>query len=354
MAVEVIVEGIVGPPGPQGPQGEQGVSVPDSGSTRQTLLKTSDDDYDFEWGDLTASDVGADPEGSAAAVQDSLDAHISSTSEITDLPDAAPLDGSEEVPVDQGGDTVRASVDEFKSFITNDVQIVGIQGLPVSSSLLHGVWASDSLWTPPADGAGVSSLRNMNYSAVNPVQATVESQPLFDESNTLFNDRSTIHFDGTNDYLTVDITDRAQPFTVVAVLSFHANVAQRVLGRGVAATSTGVGFSTNNELMINFGTSLATDNLLILDEACVVEWYVNGATSTIIYNGFSAASGNAGSSDLRRFTIGAGDSGSAFGNYFNGDLAFLWILSKSAPDYETRTLRLALASYYNIPLVGEA
>lgn len=68
------VKGDVGPAGPQGiqgPQGEQGVQGPQgvpgigvipAGSKGQVLKKKSDDDYDTEWGTLTAKDVNAMPE----------------------------------------------------------------------------------------------------------------------------------------------------------------------------------------------------------------------------------------------------------------------------------------------------
>ena len=47
---------------------------------------------------------------------------------------------------------------------------------------VHGVWASDPLWTPPADGGAVSSWRNGgSVGTPNFTQATGTKQPTYRE-----------------------------------------------------------------------------------------------------------------------------------------------------------------------------
>ena len=58
---------VIGTPGSHGADGAAGVGVAAGGTTGQALRKASDADYDTAWDTLTASDVGADASGTAAA-----------------------------------------------------------------------------------------------------------------------------------------------------------------------------------------------------------------------------------------------------------------------------------------------
>lgn len=64
------------------PSSDGGSGVPDGGTTGQVLAKNSSTDGDADWKTLTASDVGADPAGSAAAATSSALQKASNLSDV--------------------------------------------------------------------------------------------------------------------------------------------------------------------------------------------------------------------------------------------------------------------------------
>jgi hypothetical protein len=177
---------------------------------------------------------------------------------------------------------------------------------------LHGVWASDPLWVPPADGGAVSSWRNGGSVGGDLVQATGSRQPTYDASNPTFNGAAVVVPDGTDDWLAVDFASVAQPLWIVAVATMPGT--GRFLsdaGPAGAAGRVGVINSAGNYAIFAptylAGTAVSASPVLLVAA-------VNGGSSSITVNGTSVASGAAGPNSLSGITLFSRYGGSLFAN----------------------------------------
>lgn len=83
-------------------------------------------------------------------------------------------------------------------------------------------WANDPGWTPPADGAAVSSWADGSGGGHPLTQATGTKQPIFRASVAALNGRSGIEHDGSNDFLASSLlTAAAVPFSWVLIAKIN-------------------------------------------------------------------------------------------------------------------------------------
>lgn len=77
-------------------------------------------------------------------------------------------------------------------------------------------WASDPLWTPPADGAVVASMRNAGSSGATLAEAT--NKPTYHASDSDLNSQASVAFDSSDVLSTAGFT-LAQTFSVI--IAYH-------------------------------------------------------------------------------------------------------------------------------------
>ncbi len=199
---------------------------------------------------------------------------------------------------------------------------------PYGITWAHSLWASDPSWTPPADGAAVTSWRN-NSGGGDPAAAG-GVRPTYRASVPVYNYKPTVEFDrASSQVLDVDITDVAQPYSVVVIgnTSGATNAAERLTGQGTA-TAAGMGDSSGN--VYSFASTTPT----ISGSACnslphLFRGYASGATSLLAVDGtVQAGPANAGATAMTRLCVGAGAAaGPAFNNYLAGHLAFVGVFA---------------------------
>lgn len=110
---------------------------------------------------------------------------------------------------------------------------------------VHNGWLSDPLWTPPADGAAIPSLRN-NSGAGDPANATGAQRPTFRASTAAFGGRPTAEFFG-GQIMSAPIADIAQPLKFLFVASLTGAGNQVMFG--LANSGTGAGRTATQWLM---------------------------------------------------------------------------------------------------------
>lgn len=206
---------------------------------------------------------------------------------------------------------------------------------------LHACWASDPAWANPGDGNAVSSMRNQSGGG-DPAQATSSKRPIYRASVAVLNNRPAVQFDGTDDFLNIDVANTAQPFKLLCVgaLSASAGVVRSALGFDVG--SERIGASAGNVWVLNSGSALASATA-INTAGHIFDATVNGASSSLTLDGTVIASGNAGSSVLNLFTLGAAGTGTS--SFWIGHLAFAAAFAAAA---DLSSLRSALAAFYGI------
>ena len=215
---------------------------------------------------------------------------------------------------------------------------------------VHGVWASDPLWTPPADGGAVSSWRNGGSVGGDLVQATGAKQPTYRASTAAFNNQPTVQGDGIDDYLAVNFAPYyIQPYYIVAAMSKGkaANVAETIFsdhtgGAHEVASYTGTGASTwrmKASTELTGGTADTNPHLLT--------YTFNGASSSLFVDGTSTITGNAGANPLLALELFALANG--YGLFSSGHIAFFLIFTTNPTALpEWATFKAWVTSTYGI------
>lgn len=209
---------------------------------------------------------------------------------------------------------------------------------------VHGVWASDPLWVPPADGGAVSSWRNGGSVGGDLVQATGSARPTYDAVNPLYNGKPTVYFNA-DDALGVDVADIAQPVYLVVVGACAADGASRRIIGGV----TSMGVTSAGAYLVQAGSNVlagtaTSDPHLWLGK-------LNGASSSITIDETLVASGNAGASALTFLSVGAYNNGSgAYSNFSVGDVALALVFTTDPTALpEWATFVAWVEDYYGVP-----
>lgn len=195
--------------------------------------------------------------------------------------------------------------------------------LTLVSGLLVGVWADDPLWSKPANGATVSSWRNAGSVTGDPAQGTAGARPVFRSAATLMNNRPTVDFDGSDDSLSFDISNVAQPFQMVVAARSRdgADSSLQVMVGVGGATGRGVLKSAANAWGVSAGSTVSggTPNT----SPHILRAVVNGASSSVWVDGVQVGAGDAGAASMTVFTLGAGSTDAlSTGNFFDGHIGF--------------------------------
>jgi hypothetical protein len=126
-----------------------------------------------------------------------------------------------------------------------------------------------------------------------------------DDSEPSFSDDS-IYFDGVDDYLSVDITDIPQPFTIYIVASRHSLDTTFFSSDG--STSRFYQPDGDPEMWCTFGSFIFIDGSdWPINTWAVFKTVVNGASSEIRFNNLTADTGNLGTNSLVTFQISGYD-----------------------------------------------
>lgn len=182
---------------------------------------------------------------------------------------------------------------------------------------IHGVWVDDPLWSPPADGALVSSWRN-GGTVGGDLTSSGAARPTYRAVAAVSDGQSAIQFAGSH-RIGVNITDVPQTHWVVALAAIAGATGtnERIVGTGTNS-ATGLGDTAANAWDLSAGTSVAsgTSNA---SAHCFVAKFA-GASSTLHIDGAAVASGNAGAASLLTFNIGSGTNSTmaSFSNYMTG------------------------------------
>ena len=183
---------------------------------------------------------------------------------------------------------------------------------------LHGVWAADPLWTPPADGGNVTSWRNGGTVGGDLVAGA--NKPIYVAEAAVSDGAATVLFNSaSSNYLIIDIADLSQPYWLVAIANVAAAGAQeRIIGVG-GGTGAGLGYHNTLGWIFSAGTakyggSANTDAHLFIGEG-------NGATSELVVDGTVISSGAGGAIVPTVFVVGSGYNTSP-ANYLNGNVHY--------------------------------
>lgn len=217
---------------------------------------------------------------------------------------------------------------------------------------VHGVWASDPLWTPPADGGAVASWRNGGTVAgVNLTQATGSKQPTYRASTAALNNKPTVQGDGTDDRLAATFgASVSQPYYVVWIgsKSKAANVAE-ALWDAAPAPATGYAVYTHTgastwRMYVTAGISGGTADT----SPHLVVGTVNGVSSAISVDGTSVASGSTGATAVAEGVTLFGDRSGT--DYHSGGHIAYWALFTTDPtaQAEWSTFKAWVTSFYGI------
>ncbi len=199
---------------------------------------------------------------------------------------------------------------------------------------VHGVWASDPLWTPPADGGAVSSWRNGgSVGTPNFTQATGTKQPTYRASTAAFNNKPTVQADGTDDSLAATFGAAvSQPFYVVAVAakSKAANAAEALWDDASVGAGAGYPFFTDTGASTwRLGGFATLAGGTADTNPHLVNTTSNGVSSAFAVDGTTIASGTTGAADpATGVTLLAWKAGGAL---FSGGHIALWLLFNTNP-----------------------
>jgi hypothetical protein len=207
-------------------------------------------------------------------------------------------------------------------------------------------WASDPLWSAPADGAAVASLRNPSGNG-DPTQATVANRPIFRAAPSGFNGHPAIEFDGSNDSLFADLPDIAQPFQLVVVLRQLAEVgtSRYFIGVGGAGARGLYRRQASDSWSASLGAEMfgGTADL----NTHILHLVANGASSSLVLDGTTIATGTGtipGTGGFVSVTLGASVGGA---NNANVQIAGWGIIADASTSMAALTT--ATKTYYAIP-----
>lgn len=214
---------------------------------------------------------------------------------------------------------------------------------PLSISWTHAFWAEDPSWTPPSDGAALTSgWRNAGSHGGT---ATGTNTPTYRSSYTNLNSQPAIEFDGTNDQLVQNTTGISQPTHVFVVgwLDSTTGASPTILD-GWGARNLLRNLGPTNGVQMFAGTSQTFSGGVWGDFA--MDALFNGASSECRVNGSALTiGGTVGTQGLTGIDIGW-DGGS---NFYKGAIAFLGVKAGALTTQERADLLDWARSHYGTP-----
>lgn len=188
---------------------------------------------------------------------------------------------------------------------------------PSLCSPLHVMWADDPAWSNPGDGNAVTTWRNGGSVGGNPTQGTASLRPIFRASEARLNNRAAVDFDGTDDVLSFNVTDRTQPLSLVCVCVADVATGNRQMFGNNASSVHPVLYQVNGKWAYYADTpqeASAADT-----DAHVHIGYFNGASSKRLVDGATISTANPGSNTFQELNIGNSGTGS---RAWDGPIAF--------------------------------
>ena len=165
------------------------------------------------------------------------------------------------------------------------------------------LWLSADRITGVAGGGAVATWLDQSGTGNNPTQATADLRPTLQLN--ILNGLPVVRFDGSNDYLTVDITDLTQPLTIFGAFTTDADVTtNEQLDGGGAGAARCVTYIVSGALTAFGGVNLVGATVSANTSYYYVIVY-NGASSSIKLSGGAVTNGNAGTQDHGAYVIGA-------------------------------------------------
>lgn len=230
---------------------------------------------------------------------------------------------------------------------SNEKQIWPTPFDPLSIAWDHAFWADDPDWTPPADGAAVTTWRNAGLQGIAATQATSHQQPVYRANYANLNGNRVVEFDGDNDHLAAaGATVRSQPNHIVAIGYLDAT------GSATIFDST-----PNRQMMRNNGTNLeiyAGGTRTFGSPGTgpfIMMMYFNSTSSSARFNGTvydAAIVGNIGADSMGATVLVGGYPG--FAVSFDGGLAFVAAKNSALTFDEIVKLEAWAALYYGVPV----
>lgn len=222
----------------------------------------------------------------------------------------------------------------------------GIDGTTVFDADFSSVPAGRSAFIESSSNAAVVTVR----STVNPSQATGSKQPTYRASTAAFNDKPTVQFDGTDDWMKADPADFAQPYYLVAIAQVTSTAGSRQIMNVANSSVAGLGYvtsgggkwqldvSTGGSPILVGGTPDTNPHLFV----CTA----NGVSSNISVDGASVVTGDAGTGGFTRFILGSSEFGS---RYLIGHIAYAAVFT-SNPTSDASWFRFKswVTSFYGI------
>lgn len=184
---------------------------------------------------------------------------------------------------------------------------------------LAGVWMGDPNATPLTEGASVPSWRTVgSLVAADIAQATGSAQPLYRSSVAGLNGLAALEFArASSQVLDNNIVDQVQPFHGLAVYLIRSTSANQALLGGFGSAAKFFLAKSSTQAQLNLGTALSWG--VTPTTAVVARFTANGASSLITLNETTPVTGDAGTTMLSRFTLGAASTGvPAFSTFFDG------------------------------------
>ncbi len=196
------------------------------------------------------------------------------------------------------------------------------------------------------NGSDVSQLDDLSGGGKHFTQGTAANQPVYNSSNSAFNNKPTIDpVAASSEFMRASTLSLGTTFTVVVIGAAGSGADQAVLGEGNTADDGYVGFDGANHPVMDNGVVLTGSNSANLLPA-IFEFRVNGASSLVRDKAVEDASGTLGTantwSDIYLFSRDDGT------YYFNGVAADILIVSGSLTQADRRVIHQYAKERYNI------
>ena len=216
-----------------------------------------------------------------------------------------------------------------------------------------GFSSEDPRYTPPADGAAISTWRNGGSLGTAWDQSVAGSRPTYRASLSAFGGRPAMECEGTDDKVAILTgVSLAQPFSVVFLgVTDSLSAAQIPFGLHTGSISRGLRVSNTGQIAYNASGLVSAAGLITAGTPFLAIAYVDGAGSAIVLNGAIVALGNPGAFAVDQAIIGAGrSSGTTYGNPFDGKVDLAFVSSGNIFTHPSITLLASYARLRGVPL----
>lgn len=215
---------------------------------------------------------------------------------------------------------------------------------PKSISGLAAWWDFNDASTVTVN-TGISAVLDKSGNGRTLLQSTTNNQPAWTAS--AINGKYAAVFDGVNDTLSSSFT-LSQPVTLFIVAKYDDSTTNASLFDGTTGNTMRVFRAAATQVAAFAGAQLSSSNTTP-ESWHIWELIYNGASSSIMADGTSLASGNAGTASGNGITLGT------FGNGFSSpakcSMASVVLYSKVCASSERSSVRKWLGRLYNLTVI---